>query len=1507
MKFAQSTGWIQACMFLLTGSLIGPFQGAMAQILPDNTLLDESSMVKSGAEVRGLPAELIEGGAQRDSNLFHSFFEFNVDAGQRVYFANPLETERIFSRVTGGNPSAIDGLLGVNGPASLFFLNPNGVMFGPEASLDVLGSFVVSTAEGFRFEDSSEFRAIESGDSSLLTVSVPLGLQVGPEPRDGSVISSEGSLAAGQDLVLFADEVDLQGQVISGGDLNLLGTDTVRIRDSETVPFIAVSGGGLLVQGDERVDIFVLGHPESGLFAGSNLVLSSDRPIIGDAHFYTNGDLEIKDLSNLSQSLVSPTDPIILARGNIDLGDYEGASLHILAGGSVTLGNVTVDRPGPVESTINSRNNNPINTDNPTGTRFRDLATFEVPDYRIIKNTDGTVGRLPIRTQITINGNIQPTLDVRAGVDWNALGGLLTSPIVEGNFIPEPTFPGNTPNIQPTSDITILGDIRLEQPDSLVVITNQYQPNNDLVSGSISTRRIDTSTDIENENGGDIYIYSQEDITINLSRIELNDAEKSLDSSTVSFFGQGGSSGDIRIFSESGNITIDGGIDSSSLSIAASAGSGGDIILASQYGDITVTDNNVVSGVRSFSFTDGGRNADKGGDIIFSSETGNITTNTGLNSVSLGNTGADLGGDIFLFSRSGDITTNGLLGAASTAISGNANRGGDLVLSSQFGNITTNSGIGSGSGTNSGNAGKGGNILLSSQFGNVTTNGFIGTGSGAVSGDSDKSGDITLSSEFGNIITNGDINSFSNSTSGNSGNGGDIILSSEFGNIVANADLRSFSNSNSGKAGSGGPISLIARNGSVQGNNSQLLSVAIAQGRTARNGGTITIEAKSELSALDILTLSSAGQSGVVKIDGFGDLLIQDVNLITSARVEISNPLNPDENIILDTSQFGQSGDVSIIGTDNLTFNNVQILSDANGTEAAGNINIFSPDLITFEDSIINSNTNSTGNAGNIDVVADGSIRLIGQLSQFLAQTSNAGKPGNININTPNLFLSDTARITATSLENSTNLEEGGSITISADQMNLAGIVGIFAETQSQSPGGRLTLQPYRENFDLDVTNPNLDVMFAPGARISASTTSSGSGGDLQVQAPESITISGQGQLAVETSGTGRAGTITFNTNNLVLQDGLIVSAASSGGPGGNISIENTDTVYIDNSVVTSEILEGKNPSIQGGDVRISATDIRITNDSELRASTNGAGNAGNVIIENANNVLFDNSVASSESGPGDITENIVSGDGQNVQVQARNLQLINGSELRSISTSQGDAGNVILKIDENFQAIDGSVRTNSENTSGGIIDIEADVIRLRGDSDITTFVNDGEGGGGNIDITSDSVIAFDDSDILAFSIDGRGGNVTIDAPYFFGDSFEPAPPNTDPRTLDNNDRVDVNASGAVDGVISIPDVSFVQNSLTELPDALVDPNVLTAGSCIARTEESVGSFTTTGTDGLPQRPSDTAGSQFPAVEIEPLTDENTPIVWRPDEPIVEPNAVYQFADGRFLMGRKCS
>ena len=66
-------------------------------------------------------------------NLLHSFLDFIIGSGDTAHFLDDTGVERIIARVTGSNTSIIDG--GLKSDATLFFLNPNGVIFGPNARI----------------------------------------------------------------------------------------------------------------------------------------------------------------------------------------------------------------------------------------------------------------------------------------------------------------------------------------------------------------------------------------------------------------------------------------------------------------------------------------------------------------------------------------------------------------------------------------------------------------------------------------------------------------------------------------------------------------------------------------------------------------------------------------------------------------------------------------------------------------------------------------------------------------------------------------------------------------------------------------------------------------------------------------------------------------------------------------------------------------------------------------------------------------------------------------------------------------------------------------------------------------------------------------------------------------------------------------------------------------------------------------------------------------------------
>ncbi|MFP4337633.1 MAG: filamentous hemagglutinin N-terminal domain-containing protein [Halothece sp.] len=258
---------------LSSGLLIA--QSAIAQITPDETLGDENSVVVPNQEIRGIDSDRIEGGAKRDRNLFHSFQEFNIESGRGAYLSNPEGIANILMRVTGQDISNINGTLGVLGDANLFFINPNGIVFGEGARLDVNGSFVGSTAESILF-DNYEFSATNPDAPPLLTVDVPLGLQMNRQSGtivNRSVAPNEEDDPMGltfspeQTLGLIGGEIRLEEGVVTGeaGSVELGSVtensqvgfnfqDGLSFDYQEVMEFgnISLTGGGGIQAGGER-------------------------------------------------------------------------------------------------------------------------------------------------------------------------------------------------------------------------------------------------------------------------------------------------------------------------------------------------------------------------------------------------------------------------------------------------------------------------------------------------------------------------------------------------------------------------------------------------------------------------------------------------------------------------------------------------------------------------------------------------------------------------------------------------------------------------------------------------------------------------------------------------------------------------------------------------------------------------------------------------------------------------------------------------------------------------------------------------------------------------------------------------------------------------------------------------------------------------------------------------------------------------------------------------------
>ncbi len=1065
---------------------------AIAQITPDSTLGTESSRLTPGVTVPGGLGDRIEGGAQRGAALFHSFSQFNIRAGQRVYFANPASVEAILSRVTGADPSRILGTLGVEGTASLFLLNPNGILFGREARLDVRGSFGASTGDRFTFSG-GEFSAVNPQAPPILNVQVPIGLQLGA--TQSGTIQTRGQLTAGQHLTFVGRDLDLQGQLQAGGDLSLSATHTLQLRDSATAPAIVSAGRNLLVQGDRLVDLFALNHPLSGLFAAGNLTLRSSNPISADAHFFVGGNLRVEQLSGGTGDLLSLNDPVILAAGDVTLGDYTGASLHVLAGGSVTLGNVAINAPGIPSTTITPRSPNPL---------FQFLANLPLSDG----------------SSLTIEGDRRPTLDVRAGIDWSRVpGGFPGLTVVDippgvATFGPSAT----------SADITVGSFTSLGTPEGAdLVLTNQYLANPLLTAptgitiGAISTSgggaagtvTVDARSNLTLNGavttvapaGGNVRLLAREAIALN----------GFLNTGAAAAGGLSGS-----IFASAESIAVNGvTLDSSAI------GQGGAITLRTT-GNLQLSRGSVLTS----SGATAGVVSLQGGDIDIRNS--QVIVNTAATRQSSAPNGIEIRGRSLTLSDDSLLST----GTLATGEAGNI----FLFLSgrTRLDNSLIRSELATGA------TGSSGSIRITTDLLEGVNNGRLQTVTRG-NGDAD---DIIINAASRVFFNRNDPTNSSATFSGilssvapgAVGRGGDILVTSGAVDLVNGAQLSTLVEVGAPQGLQAGNIVLNV-NGPTVLDAGQIIS-EVRSGRTA-NGGQISIAART-------LVLRNGSEIRTQILDGTGNagnIILEQLQTVSLNRSSIQSG---------NSGGSGRSGNISIT-TQALFMNSALVQTSGFSGSVAGNLEINARDRIQMTQGRIATRVQNGGDAenGQIEITTRsltlsnssfettalsgiaGNISLIGSDRISFTQGSSAGSlspgtAGNLTLTTRQLLL-ENSRLSSSN----GRLGAGGSINVNASSATLNN--GRIATETDATTGGNIQLQ------SLNTLRMSRNSLLSTSAGFRSPGVSS-SGGNItiqtnrgQVEAP----TTNNSDIIAEATGNGGQVSITGQVNGFQQRQGL--------------------------------------------------------------------------------------------------------------------------------------------------------------------------------------------------------------------------------------------------------------------------------------------------------------------------------------------------------------------------------
>jgi filamentous hemagglutinin family protein len=1448
-----------------------------AQISSDGTL--PTNVRRSGSAFE------ITGGRQAGGNLFHSFKEFSVPRGGEAFFkkaTNASNVANIISRVTGGSISNIDGLIRENYGANVILINPSGINFGANARLQIGGSFLVSTSDSLKFADGTVFSATNPQAEPLLTVSVPIGLQFGQNPAPIRVRGSGHDFTVRDPIFSpVTRSTNPTGlQVSSGETLALVGGE------------IELEGGNLTAEGG-RIE---LGSVADGLVDLKTIPQGWALDYQGVSNF--------QDIEMRSQALVDASSNALIPGGSIHL---QGRNLSIRDGSLVLIQNQGTQPAGRIEASVSE--SVIVSGTNTNGT-LRSSLTNESVGTGAGGNINISSRRLVVKDGATIvaktfSGATGGNIHVKASDSLQVTGASDRDPSVTSSIVAATFGRGNsghntvsTGRLRATAGGTIAtatfgagrgGNLNVKAADAIEIVGGE--PNSFLPSGLIASAfnsgdagnlTVDTqklairngggiiAVTLASGSAGSIAINASESVAVigiaptAIAPSSISSSANVVDPSIQKLFGlpsvPSGRAGDVTIDTNRLRVT-DGALIAAASQGRGDAGSvsinAGSIFLSDRAGITAATLPNI--GGRSGSIVLQAR------DSIQAHKDSQISNING-GSQAAGNLTLDTGRLIF---------SDGSF-AATTALGRGA--GGNLIVrASESVELA-------GDGFEAYQEAIGRFLTGTSTISDIRNGLFTGTGSGGGAGNLTIETQQLSLSEGALILT---------STFG-AGDGGDISIKANRGIDLSGSGLASTTSTNR----PAGRVTLDTSNLTMR-NGGAIVTATLGDGR----GGDLTVNASEsvELSNTPVGAITPTGMftNSVTGTGRAGNLTINTQRLV----VRDGSGISTQSGALTRTGAIatgGAGGNLSIDASEGIELIGVSPDSRFESTlntstfsaSPAGNLNIKTGKLSVRDGARVGASTFAGGAAGNVTINASEFVEVTGTSRTALPSRNPStiassairrfgsfplprGASGNVTIKTGQLRVTDGALITTSNDGRGLS----GNIKLDASSIVLNNTGAITAELGGTNRFGRpiaFSRATVGGNRGGKIEMATQQLTLENVGEISTSTFTNAAGGDIQIDASESLLVKGFlsseprlfSSIGATTFGSGDSGNINISTGRLAITNRGSITAGTLGtGSGGDVTIDATQSVEVSGVEPT----EGA-PSIlavstfnrgRAGNLTINAPKLIVRDGGRIDSSTLAQGAAGNITINASESVEVSGTapgrqersqIVAGATIESEIVRRIFnlpdvpSGTSGNVTIDTGRLVVAEGAQINVTNEGIGDAG----RLDINARSVsldnDGSLTAATQSGRGGNIELQVrDSLQMLRGSTISAQAG-GTSQGGNISINAGALLLFENSNIFASAIQGRGGRIDISTQGLF-------------QCADC--QISAASEVGLDGVVEVftPDVD-TNLEVLDVPEQVTQPDDVVAFACAAGPRQTRSEFTITGRGGLPPRPNEALSSE---------------------------------------------